>query len=305
MRTALLVFGLGFGIVGAAQTWFPPEAVWHYGYYQQPAQNGYVLHTVVGDTVIAGQACKNLSRVRESYDQLQGTYSTFVFDPLFVSESNGLVMVYCTADGAFDTLYWMNAPPGDHWQLPNEPLCWNCDSLSSILVTDTGHVVISGVTVRWSAVEIDWGANVWFNYVDTIYDRIGFSGIYFLPVDVSNGFSDGQSGGPFRCYEDVEIAMERFPTCDLINVGVDEHGALWRDIGLWPNPGTGELNVDPGCANCSYEIKVRDALGRSVVAGRVDQGTAAFDLPELAAGVYRVQLQLDNGTRRAASWIKH
>lgn len=286
-----------------AQTWFPPEATWHHGYYQQPAQNGYVIQTVAADTIIAGQACKRLSRVRESYDQLLGTYSTYVFDPLYVYEANGLVMVYSTLQVAFDTLYWTSAPAGASWGIPDEPVCINCDSTSSITVIDTGHVVLNGLNVRWSAVEIDWGTNGPINYVDTIFERAGLSGVYFLPADVSNGFSDGQEAGPFRCYADTEVALQRAVTCDLIVLGMEVYQAN-AALCPWPNPSAGELNVDPGCSTCTYSVAVRDALGRMVWSEAKINGACTFDLGRLSNGAYKAQIIIDAGGMQSATWIK-
>ena len=104
-----------------AQSWFPDEALWHYSYSSGFGQQGYVRMAVSGDTVVLGQPARKVIRVREAFDFINSLNNTEQLSTIIVRESGGLVLAFIPELAAFDTLYDLNAVPGDAWQLAELP----------------------------------------------------------------------------------------------------------------------------------------------------------------------------------------
>lgn len=206
------------------QSWFPDGAQWHHAYFNG-GFIGYVRMEVNGDTLLAGQEARVLNRTVVAAGFDGGPISTWTKEPFAVRESAGLVSIWSPAQQAFDTLWNMNAVPGDRWQLApvTEPNV--CDATSYSEVIDTGHVSISGIHLRWLAVDLHyiWEGSEWDVRRDTIMARIGSSLLYFTPHDFCNGQLDGADGGALRCYTDADLSYSRIApwSCETL-LGVPE-----------------------------------------------------------------------------------
>lgn len=126
MRATLLCLALALSITARPQGWFPIGATWTYGYTDMfLGQTGYVKHTVTNDSLVEGRICRVLECTR-TYEY-NGNVLTTGFYPFHycVYDSGGGVFINVPSQG-FDTLYVMDAVPGDRWSLVPFPA--DCDS---------------------------------------------------------------------------------------------------------------------------------------------------------------------------------
>lgn len=285
------------------QTWFPDDAVWHYGYSSGFGTQGYVRFDVTGDTVVNGQASRKVMRTRETYNFISQQYGSEALTPIVAHEASGVVWLHIPSTLEFDTLYNINALPGDHWLLPPMPDPFLCTAGSRMVVTDTGITTIGSVSLRWLAVDIhyihDQGGSV---LQDTIIERVG-TRIYMLPHDLCNGSVDGQEGGPLRCYQDAEIsyAVSELP-CELI-VGTPEINGPAPHLQPFPNPGHDRVWLDGMVLDATLHATVYDARGVAVLS-KIIQPQAAIDMSALAPGLYTIVLRTSNGGDYRLKWMK-
>lgn len=194
-----------------AQSWFPTGATWQHEYFNGAFQ-GYTRMLAAGDTLLGGQQARVLRcEIVAAYASPPYPVSTFPRSPFAVLESAGLVRIRVDSQSAFDTLWNMNAVPGDRWQMApmTEPIL--CAPESYTEVVDTGHVSIDGGQLRWLAVDNHFFLNGPALGVqrDTLMERIGPTLHCFTPHDFCNGQVDGADGGALRCYTDADISYSR------------------------------------------------------------------------------------------------
>lgn len=289
-----------------AQSWFPDEALWHYSYSSGFGQEGCVRMAVSGDTLVLGQPARKITRARETFDFISSQNNTEQLSTIIARESGGLVLIYVQALAAFDSLYDLNAVPGDTWHLLEMPDPTWCDGESWMEVTDAGTTVVSGVPLRWLSVDIHYllGGSEMVQQ-DTILERVGTLGTYFLPHDPCNGELDQQEGGPLRCYSDSDIDTTRTPNvaCDLVLNLLGE--LLPPTFSLYPNPSDGPLWVE-GLPDASMStLLIHDALG-NLVASRTLASNGPIDLSFLSAGVYSCTFMTPSGPLWCVRpWVKH
>lgn len=282
-----------------AQTWFPTGATWHYD-YANGSFVGYVTHEVVGAASIAGHACKELERTRVTYETFTGTSSSVTLSAIYSYDSAGVVWIYVPNELSFDTLYDMNALPGTTWNLAPLPEAFDAASYAEVM--DTGVMVIDGVPLRWSAIDVrcpnEWS---WVLH-DTIIERIGTRS-YLLPQDFCLAAVDGSEGGGLRCYQDAEIdySTGAAPSCDFI-VGVEEP-VRDSSFEVYPNPGYDQLFISTSSDSFGV-VTLRDPLGRIIYTERLSSARATVDSSTWPAGCYSVVIRSQNGYRSAQRWIK-
>ena len=259
--------------------------------------------TVGGDTVINGRPCKELIKTKES--SFQGNDPvTLAVGSEFMYEENGLIMAYDPVLSSFDTLYNMDALPGDNWQLAAlpEPLCYQ---QSYMLVTDTGTTMINEIALRWLAVEInyyssseelEWTAN------DTIIDRIGSVSSYLLPMDFCMAWVDGNEAGPLRCYSDaqIEYMTDENTPCELVLGTAEVQNSF--DLQIWPNPGSDQLKINLR-SSADMRIEIHSFLGEVLRSERDINDQIEIETSDLPAGIYSIHL-IDGERRSAVKWIK-
>ncbi len=286
------------------QTWFPDEAVWYYGHANAFGDVGHVRVDVGTDTVIAAQTCRTLLPEQHLYNHPGNSYHTYVLDPIHLYEQDGLVRAWSPTAEAFDTLYHMQAQPGDLWRLPRLPDWRLCEDGSHMLVTGTGTMLVSGTELQWLAVEVRFMMNGTVEQIvqDTIIERIGTTGHYLLAHDHCNEHLDQNRAGAFRCYQDMDIThpLEPEVPCDFI-VGVTEFAAR-SDVFLFPNPGTGYVTIH-GDAHVS-QLELFDATGRLALSMAVN-GDRPIDLSHLGSGAYTYRLiSMDRQMVAQGQWVK-
>lgn len=245
-----------------AQQWCPPGAEWHYDGDVCPLEcPGYIRMQNAGDTLILGQPCSRIERMR-FYQVMDSPVYTDSLTDLYTYSDSGIVWMFDPQLNAFDTLYDLNASPGDSWQLIHLPEPASLGQSFFLTVLDTGHIHIDGNSLRWLSVQYDFG-DLWSDqiFLDTLIERIGSMDWYMLPYSLPSGATDAGEGGPLRCYHDNEISYQRpsVETCDL-PLGVMEHVARPMLL-IWPNPGTDCLTIRMPVGEKLQGVLVRDALG--------------------------------------------
>jgi hypothetical protein len=304
MRTlvtlSLLLIRMGL----QAQEWAPVGATWHYAFFQPFNTTGHVIFEVVGDTVIEGQTTRKVSRTTQYYDGFSQQYGSFERPPIFTHSDGGIVWIYVPEEAEFDTLYHLNAIPGAHWSLAALPQPVVCQPESRVEVIDTGTTMISGVPLRWLAVEMHYIEDVNEQIVpDTLVERLGFTGSYMLPHDFCNGFIDGAEGGALLCYTDAEVdfANPLFVDCENgLSSGPDLASSA---ISIYPNPGLDGFMVDRPEAQVGTWT-VRDAWGRAILELNAGSALVSVDAHSWAKGVYSVVWTGRPGRYASSVWVK-
>lgn len=258
-----------------AQNWCPPGATWTYSYFDGWAGAGITRYVYAGDTLIDGSPCQRI-------DQFVELESGTIYDmpASVITKVDGDLISILTGTG-FDTLYWFGAAPGDHWKFPGI----GAGGEQVLNVTDTGTVVIDGLSLHYLATEHD-----------TLIERIGplLSLMTLWDLTVVDG-----PGGQLRCYSDHTISY-RAPwwayDCEsLMDIADPLPGTLTL---ISPNPGVNQLvlQVPPG----TQGIQIRDALGRMVYHTEVARSRIEVDTGAWPSGLYLVQVD----ALPAQRWVK-
>lgn len=287
-----------------SQNWFPNEAVWHYP-YSSFGNPGVVRISVESDTVLNGTACKKLKKHVSGYSYLTNSYFMGDIEPSYLYENDGFIWAFDEVATAFDTLYNMNAVPGDRWQLARLPYMNVCDSSSFLQVTDTGTTMLDGVSLRYLVVDYHFQSGMLPVPVfsDTIIERLGSLNVYLLPHDACNAQLDAPVGGGLNCYQDIEInytVPSPYGCASLVSVYDmnDEQVSL-----MFPNPGTGLVNISLP-ENVPHDLAIYDTRGGLVHALSLNSGTQQVDLRALSNGLYTVLLRSKAGPFHVFRWVK-
>lgn len=278
MRACTVLLVILRAAMGNAQSWLPDEAVWHYDYVSGFGAQGFVRVEIVGDTVVDGLTCKRLNPTQHGFNFISGTSFSNQLTSILLQESDGLVRAHVPMLG-FDTLYHMHAVPGDVWRLARLPGTRICADDSFVLVTDTGTTIVSGITLRWLAVDVHFmPAGVVES--DTVLERVGTLRHYLLPHDACNGWVDGQQGGSFRCYTDSQVS---YSSTSGLPCGFILHTASVVNrpgISVYPNPGSGGVWVSWPSGILPRTIVLFDSMGRVALRSAV-QPNGFVDLAAL------------------------
>jgi hypothetical protein len=317
-RSLSVFFGTVLTVGSVAQSWFPAEAEWHF-FHQYGAGSGigYIRVVVEGDTMLQGVPAKKLVKTRTIADAAVPPYIPYTQSAGYtiLTEEAGLVRIHDHTLAAFDTLWNMAAVPGDSWRFADWTDLWNCTTSSFTQVVDTGTLIIDDVPLRWLAVEqhhvieeLDppfiWVAE------DTVVERIGALNDYLFPHDRCAGMTDGNEGGPLRCYSDGEISYNAgvvgwytySSACDFLPTAVPEERS--SRITIHPNPGRDHVWLEHGSPLSSEaSIELIDVQGRSVSQTTMLSDPFRWELPEIVPGIYLIRIR--SGVFSSTSkWVK-
>jgi hypothetical protein len=176
MKAILTFFGLLCICLAIAQDWAPVGASWHYRslLFEAPTESGYHRFVATGDTMVNGQVTRKVKS--PSYPH-----------SIFTHDVNGLALIFVPGIDLFDTLFNINAVPGDHWGMVPLPEPMWCTTESWVEVVDTGTTLLSNVPLRWLAVDYHYLAEeVEYIEPDTIVERLGPKGFFMLPHEWCN-----------------------------------------------------------------------------------------------------------------------
>jgi hypothetical protein len=276
MRHFTLLFALtSFTTSSFAQNWCPPGATWTFLHDDIFGQRiGHQLVEYIGDTVLGGSPSQRLLTSVHVYSYPQQEYLHYDMDVLYTTVQGGLVSLWDESTETFDTLMRFDAMPGDHWYVPHAE-GWG----PQILVTDTMHTVIDGMTLRQVVVTMNS-----FISADTITERLGFGRLFINPV--WNFQLDGPLG-PLRCYSDDEISYIiptwQYGCASLLGI---EAMALANDPVLFPNPGATSIHLTWPHATSDVTFTLSDATGRIVLHRRINETRTDLEVSSLSPGLF-------------------
>jgi len=284
----LLCSGLSF-----AQNWAPNGAQWHYSYYG--FFPGYVDITYTADTIIDGQASKELTKTYHGLGWDQSITSvTFGYE--YTYEANGVV--YLRYQNQWDTLYNFNAQVGQSWRMAKQPFTNVATHNSRIKILATGNLIINNETRKYLVAEKCDSNNIsmgWFN--DTLIENIGFLHDYLLPYDQFDGAVDGNEGGPFRCYSDNNFAIYKpnyLEVCDYIMGTTELEGSA--SFQVYPNPVSDQINIPETLIQEYNHYRILSSEGKLIQKG---QTTEQIDVANLPAGNYTLLIESQTQKRYA------
>lgn len=278
-RIFIFAFLGSISLCSNAQTWAFPNSEWYYGYATPGGWQGFVKVTHPRDTTIQGLTCQVMHAHSKIVDQFAGKLHEIDTNYFTCEKQNGLVLIL--HDGTiWDTLFNMNALPGDHWNFTQY-------QSNRILVVDTGHSTLQGVSLRWLAIKYV-PVMPGIDDKDTIYERIGPVGNYTY------------STGP--------PTIDQFPhgVCSYSDSNIadwpksDSYCSYLPTIGV-KNPQLEAENLIITRANGSCQIQFLN-LGKSThisvysIAGQLISSSTntSLELPSLPCGVYFVKGIRDN-----------
>lgn len=263
-----------------AQVWCPSEANWWYEMNTVAGGTGYIHAAYVADTVIEGQSAQKLTLRAVGYDQVNQIGIDHYYPPLYTALFNDVVS--CWTTNGYDTLFNYGAVPGDHWNISGD-----LPQVVACTVTDTGTTTISGLPLRWWAVEFSDNPHL---TSDTIIERVGNLKVFLDPSMVL-GVTDPEVWG-LRCYADQDISYNTglASNCDLV-------------LGL-PRPGTEEdmmIRVDEMAWRITLEVSSRtvitiaDSKGTLVYQTLMAPGRTSISTAAWAPGLYLISAERSQG----------
>lgn len=285
MRQTICSFMLLLIASASAQNWCPPGATWNHRYYGcfGCTDTGYVHTEYIGDTLFQGSTCQVLDATKHSWDINTGIHTEQQWGPQITRGQDDLVEKW--NGSSFDTLFRFGAVPDESWVMM---------STGIVAVLDTGHAMVDGLSLRYSVVDLGWGA------ADTIFARIGLLHYY---LDGESPFYTDAGLGSVRCYMDgqIDYSTGAGPACDFtLNAG--KH--LFREeCTMFPNPGTDRFMVETP-SSWLAEVVVQDLFGRWMLALQNASVKFTVDASEWNAGVYLVFVRDRYGAMRTLKWVK-
>lgn len=303
MRTRMLLLGLTIAGIAHAQVWCPSGAIWEYN-NNSFMVSGCETRQYVGDTVIAGRPTQRIAVTSIQMNWLNNTLDT-MNSAFYTSQDDGVVYGYDVLNSAdWDTLYWFDAVPGDRWYPPGaDSFCPGQYPLGMLQVTDTGHVLVNGQSLRFVQVaEVDQSGQASGNPYP-ILERLGAPGMAIPP----GGCIASDVGLALRTYMDGSFPFYDTGIADMcIGLGVNEPSALAEppQVVLLPDQSGHWLEIRTD-KPISSTVVISDVLGKRVVSSSI-QGTAVLlETSQLAKGMHVVMVEADGFRALCIPWVKH
>jgi hypothetical protein len=287
-----------FASFSMAQSWCPPGATWTYG-IAFIGTYGYQQYSYAGDTILGGHTGQRIAM--EGAMQYWPDYTPVneFSNPLalITSLQNDVVMLWSSDTLSWDTLLWLGALPGDHWQRAHA-IPGVCDPMDDILVTDTTTIVVDGVPLKQLTIEQRWAGG--YQESSTITERIGWN--WNIILWEACMIVDGPAG--MRCYSDQDISYSTHPFGCTSLVGmseVEERPA----IQLLPNPGNDHVTVDVPSAVADRTFILFDPQGRELLREHLISERAAVNTEHLRPGIFPWKvIATDGAVLGQGRWVK-
>lgn len=264
----------------AAQSWCEPGALWYHDYpYTAWGDHGYVETRYTGNVLFADSVCETFTIVEHGWsDQTNTPWQGGPYTMYTHTAPNGLIHLW---DGsAFDTLFHFGAVPGDRWQFPTSWL----DGGTTMIVTDTGHAMVSNTALRYLVVEATFEDIIFLT--DTIFERIGPLELY-LDISSSTYFLIDGGRGRLRCYSDADLEIHRVEGPCEIGLSADVLDGS-PSISIGPNPASDQVNVFGITIPTSASLM--DLTGRSVRNWKLSPGQSPLNTAGIPSGSYVLRL---------------
>lgn len=275
--------------IGCSQSWCPTGATWHYGW-----QNGYTKLKYIGTGTISSVACEKIERTDVTYSS--GSTVTTTPTYYYTKTTGGLVKLYNPVTATFDTLYNFNANIGDAWSFPNHDHTQCVDS--RIIVQDTGHVIKSGINLKWLKIEVKQKFLSFSGFIisnDTLFERIGQKHIYLYDnTESCPNATDGQNHNFLRCYGDFQIPNLQFYNTSCENVTLIDNLIDIKSnykIDIYPSPVNSILSIATDDVLIQKtKILITNCIGETVYSSHFDN---QINVSLLQNGIYFINF-MDN-----------
>jgi hypothetical protein len=297
-------------VTAFGQFWNKSDAqyTFHWTAYFSGNYLGFKQLTADSDTLIDGNLYTRYHDYSVSY--LGGTNSfdsayfdttSVLTDMAFFEEDSVLYAHHLNSyNDQIDTLYNFGALPGESWTIPQFYLdgggwSYNCDSLITVNVLDTGHITYQGQQLYFLKVNYLGSSAYQMLETDTIFERFGSKQVSFLSVHdfcvLNAPFND--SGSPFNltCYSDNEISLGQ--DCSVLNVYTSVEEIEKTAPTIYPNPAWQSIVVQ----TISNRIHLTDLSGRNLLSVAVKNGQVEIDISSLANGTYFIRADNGNATK--------
>lgn len=296
-------FTLGF-TYSNAQVWGNQGAKWHYK--TEGLFPIIFTGTYESDTVLGGFQAQTLRMTQQPIypgpgGTTPGPISTYYNFTRISGDS-----VFHWVDSTYFLLYDFGADIGDTWVIGvsdgSDPYC---DSLSTVLVVDTGSMVINGLTLRTLDLSGSTGSSTALS--GKVVERIGtieegfFSFLFPSTQLCDPNIITEYYYMDFLCYEDDNFTTykEISGDCDyILYVGLSESHS---QFGFSPNPVENNLNVNGILGDESYVVF--NSSGKVVREGSFLSGNQV-DLHELESGHYFIRIENMKSVSETLHFIK-
>lgn len=285
---------IAFTQLQSQQPWAPLGATWHYRQgagFGEPIGQGYYRNTVVGDTLIQGQNCRKINRMKRIW-----TGVNVPIEPVFTYMKNDSVYFYDPTVDRFALTYDFSASEGDtlRFSAPN----WNTfppetDTFFRVRVDSIRFRQAGQDQLRFFYVTNVDEQFAWWFYGGWYAEKIGgrmfqtpFPSLTFPEID-----------GFFRCYADstafIQLSFEdcEYPFSSDVNTPENT-----LEVSLSPNPAQDWLLIQ--CPEpARYTIFTQD--GRATANGRIHPTDGRISVRRLPQGCYTVLIQSDLPSKKA------
>lgn len=302
---ALAAMALALGT--QAQSWCPSSAAWYFD-IQFGTTTGYALFAYNGDSVVGGRNAKVIDHEGHYFNSSTQVTNHYDFPKVITALDSGVLYIWHGQgewyEPYWDTLVWFGAVPGDYWEVL-QPEDFSCSC--GYTVTDTGHVNIAGLSLRYVQTTsdcVDLGLSVGLE--DPMFIE-RFGGVHDIFLDECQ---TPQLDTTLRCYQDVDITYMTTiaPTCDLI-------------VGTGPGASSGPVPLftffhDPVEAMCELRLgspttddlrwQLLDASGRQHVEAIIPRGTSMHRIGTagMAAGLYTLRVCDAKAGCQTVKWVR-
>lgn len=260
----------------SGQSWLSIGTHWfhnEYATYNSEEYVGFEKRTVLSDTIVNGQPCKNIM------NRLGGLRIMY--------EENEKVYLFNYVKDQFELFYDINSSIGNTWSIQRMDL-----PLEALQVTvmDKALFEMNGHLLKSLIVNVEYFG---FNYVDTIIERIGYLGMFAPHMP---GIINGQYRG-IRCYEDSFLGFVDFDDlheCDYVELPTAVtklYGQRNPAFDLYPNPFASTVTLNfPNLPYLGSHLRICNALGEMVFERENLTDTVILELSSLPKGIYFVQV---------------
>jgi len=271
------------------------------------------------DTVVDNTNCRKLTVTQMARIDNGAPFSDTSLN-LFVYDNADTVFFYMEDTHRFEPLYVFNVNEGDtvhipYFDLPGQPFTYIVDSVRTELY-DTSHLRsfythLIAMPVDSVLYSVNWGfvnkpnADSFIHkgkYTEKIGGYLGFFPIH-CPVGAVGGFPGHQvPSGNLQCYKDNNINYKAdSQPCDYIPSLTSIQGPLTSkiDIGIFPNPASGQITIKGSDLDNVKEICVYDLTGRrleTVILSKqyLNSNSYRMDISRYIQGVYIIRLRGEN-----------
>jgi|GEM_PF-4726854 len=306
-KNLTLFLCLLFPLLLQGQIWFQEQDVWHYQVTGFVAFTGYQRIQYDRDTTLQGQAAKVIRIEEEIIDQLDPDLIPKLRQrSVIVRESGDTVAIWL--EDQFYPIYNFSLEQGDHFSVPMLDILGDFCNDSYVLeieIKEVGEMEVLGQVLRFQKwrvnapsfgvppelIVVEGIGPISYEFPETTTERIGQNAYVFYPFASSFICSFDGAEFDFRCFSNGAFTYKLGDDpCDLIVLDTEDQFAS-DAFQLYPNPTTGELNINLSTTAVVQRVRILTGDGKVLKQYIYPQETK-FDIRDLPKGLYLIQVYL-------------